>query len=784
MLILFLSEIVLVLAVLVVVLWLRRPGREAAALRLAADHAADMLSWHAPGSLKFQYVSAACAALGDYTSTELLGRSLLDFAHPHDWRALEEADGKESLFWRLLRKDGGWIWVESSVRHVPQAKGPGSLLWVTRDASAHMRAEAALREVEKRYRMIAERISDVVWVLDVEKKCYTFVSPSVQRLLGQDANALVGRSPAVWMTPECWVDFTTRLSERLGRYEEAGDEDEPVAAEFPAVRPNGSNIWLECRSTLGRSATGRLEITGVLRDVTVRHEMEESLRKSERELQVNNHIFMALLDAVQTRVFWKDRAGHYLGCNQAFAEDAGFSSIQEVLGKTDAEIGWNGRAQKMAERDRPVLEQGLVESGNIAEQILHDGSVCYVLSHRAPLRDEKGSINGVLGTYSDITSLVVAERTLRDSERRYRHMVDHQADFIVKMDLDGKFIYASPSYCDLVDAPLDELLGHYFLPPPDSVDHQAVEEALQRIQEAPHQASFEQRVNSGNRWRWIAWNVSGVPDEDNRRVRQLVGAGRDITEQKSLMEEREKLLRQMESKNVELERIANLVTHDVKSALFNMAGFAQELKHDLGAGYHTEAHEDAEQIIRAGDRLGQLLEAEIRLSRIALDFSGHWFDAGRLVGSVLRERKHEFETLRLEVLLQTSVQQAWGDERKVATALRCLLDNAIKFRSGRAQQSLLVTLERNCGPSGCYEVCVGVYDNGIGVQPLFLPQMFELFNKQDATTPGLGEGLATVRRIAEIHGGRCWATSDGLGQGAFVCFTLPEPDAPPSTPGT
>lgn len=788
MLLTIFSSVVLLLLGTGVLLYVRNSrsagGREAANLRLLATHSADMLSLHDPVSLVFNYASPACLALGGYQPENLRGQPLQDIVHPNDWPALlvyrdslqQNADAP-ALQWRLLRNDAGWVWVESTGKIITAFNGNREILWVTRNVDARLQAEFALRESERRLRMINAQISDVVWVFDVERKSYSYVSPSVQRMLGYLPADLQGHDSSAWMNPESSAQFQARLEERLEWHAHNGDEQEPVCMEFEGKKADGGRIWLECRSTLARSTSGRLEVTGVMRDITVRKKTEETLRSREMELQENNRIFMALLDVVQTRVFWKDRQGRYLGCNRAFAEDAGYSSAQELLGKNDLEIGWHGNAQDVVDRDRLVLENGLVESGDVTEIPTRDGSLRYVLSHRSPLRDGEGNISGLLGTYSDITPLVLAERSLRESERRFRLMVDQQADLIVKMDLDGRFVYASPSFCELYDAPLDELLGRSFLPRLGSADRTTAEEALRRVQFPPHVVTFEQRNQVGERSHWISWSVRGVPDEENGRVRLLVGVGRDITEQKGLTEQREKLLRQMESKNIELERIANLVTHDVKSALFNMAGFAQELKNDLGQGCIAEVNEDAEQIIRAGDRLGRLLEAEIRLSRIGHNFAGRWFDLGRLVGQVLRDRRREFESAQMEVLLQTSVQQAWGDEEKVATALHCLLDNAIKFRGAHVRHTLLVAVERSLGPTGAFEACVEVHDNGLGIRPDFLPQMFELFNKQDPQSTGLGEGLATVRRIAELHGGRTWAKSEGPGQGVAVFFTLPEPDS-------
>jgi len=773
------------LSVLAYFLWRRhrRANEDVLWNALVAEHATDLLSLHEVDTLNFVYASSASRSLLDYAPSELHGLAIWDIAHPLDLEVLrkhQDAFCHDGVFanvvWRMQRKNASWVWVESSGRLVDCPDGSRKLLWITRDVDERLRAEATLRESESRYRRMNAQISDVVWVFDVESKCYSYVSPSVRRLLGYGEEALQGKGPEVWM-PSLYAElFIRRLEERLQWFSYNGEEKEAVTSEFPVRALDGRSIWIECRSLLAVSGNGRLEVSGVWRDITQRKEAEESLRVREKELQENNRIFMALLDVVQTRIFWKDAQGRYLGCNRAFAEDAGFTDATALRGLTDADVGWLGHGQEMMERDRQLLAQGGSEAGVVSEMQSMDGTVRFILGHRACLRDTEGRITGLLGTYSDITPLVLAERSLRDSERRYRHMVDHQADMILKIDLDGRILYASPSYCELCDQPLDELLGRSFQSDLDESGRRIVLDALRRVRTPPHTVSFELRCAAqSDPFRWIAWTLNGIVSEESGEVRLLVGSGRDITGQKGLLEEREKLLRQMENKNVELERIANLVTHDVKSALFNMAGFAQELKRDLGSGNICDVAEDTEQIIKAGDRLGRLLEAEIRLSRIGQDFTAQWFDVGQLARTVLRARESEFNAAGMEATLQISVHQAYGDADKVSKALQCLLDNALKFRGGRMRATLVVTVERGDGPGGAHEVNLGVHDNGIGVKTDFLPQMFELFNKQDPHTAGLGEGLALVRRVAELHGGRSWACSDGPGLGTSVFFTLPEP---------
>lgn len=135
--------------------------------------------------------------------------------------------------------------------------------------------------------------------------------------------------------------------------------------------------------------------------------------------QPASHLLQVVLDAFPIRVFWKDRDLNYLGCNRLFAHDAGLDSPAEILGKDDFSMGWAEQAELYRADDRRVMESGEAKLNYEEPQDGPDGKKLWLRTNKIPLRDERGTIIGVMGTYEDIT----AQKELElDLERHRRHL--------------------------------------------------------------------------------------------------------------------------------------------------------------------------------------------------------------------------------------------------------------------------------------------------------------------------------------------------------------------------
>ena len=258
--------------------------------RVVTSHGGHLFSGHRGDSLLFFQVSPQCYGISGYRESDLLGKSLLDISHPFDQEGLQSyaqavllGQSKDPISWRMMRADLGWTWVPSRAHKIEEKQGQAWLLFETYSIGERLQTEKALREAERRYRMICEQIVDVVWVYNVEKMRYTYVSPSLETVLGWSTSQTVEQSDAPWFSKDGAFVFKQLVNERLESYTTSGNESSPSVREFQAQKSDGSLIWMECKSVLKRSASGCLEITGVLRDITHNKKMAESLRQRDRE---------------------------------------------------------------------------------------------------------------------------------------------------------------------------------------------------------------------------------------------------------------------------------------------------------------------------------------------------------------------------------------------------------------------------------------------------------------------------------------------------------------------
>lgn len=145
-----------------------------------------------------------------------------------------------------------------------------------------------------------------------------------------------------------------------------------------------------------------------------------------------------IMNNIPQAVFWKDRNLVYLGCNRAFAEDTGFSSPEEIIGKTDFDLPWKEQAELYRGDDRLVMESGESKLNYEEAQTTPDGSTIWLNTSKIPMR-ENGQVVAVLGMYEDITIRKQAEQAIKE----FRKIQGHRRQYC------GRALYLSGGDCPL-----------------------------------------------------------------------------------------------------------------------------------------------------------------------------------------------------------------------------------------------------------------------------------------------------------------------------------------------
>jgi signal transduction histidine kinase len=233
--------------------------------------------------------------------------------------------------------------------------------------------------------------------------------------------------------------------------------------------------------------------------------------------------------------------------------------------------------------------------------------------------------------------------------------------------------------------------------------------------------------------------------------------------------ERERLIDELERRNAELERFTYTVSHDLRSPLVTVRGFVDLLEKDAAAAAPERVAADLERIRRATATMETLLRDLLELSRVGRVMnppeSVSLDELARQAVAALHGRLRAAH-VRVDVL--PGLPSVQGDRTRLLEVFQNLIENAVKFRSGQGEP--VVEVGSRPGPDG---LVVYVRDNGVGIDPRYHDRVFALFERLDPRVEGTGVGLALVKRIVEVHGGRVWVESEGAGKGATFCFTLP-----------
>jgi signal transduction histidine kinase len=236
---------------------------------------------------------------------------------------------------------------------------------------------------------------------------------------------------------------------------------------------------------------------------------------------------------------------------------------------------------------------------------------------------------------------------------------------------------------------------------------------------------------------------------------------------------------EVDAANRELEAFAYSVSHDLRAPLRSISGFSQVLLEE-NRGELSEAGRDSlRRIVAAVEKMGQLIDDLLNLSRVTrVEMQRGHVDLSRLARKTFEELRRGQPDRRVEFVLGDGLTGA-GDERLLGVVLRNLLDNALKFTSGKGRARI---------EFGSVVTAAGtafaVKDNGTGFDMTYAGKLFQPFQRLHAMReyPGTGIGLATVKRIVERHGGKVWIEARP-GQGTAVYFTLgTEPEEGGGTP--
>jgi PAS domain S-box-containing protein len=364
-----------------------------------------------------------------------------------------------------------------------------------------------------------------------------------------------------------------------------------------------------------------------------------------------------------------------------------------------------------------------------------------------------------------------AEEALRASQTMLHSLVESLPHNIFSKDLEGRFIFANQRYCATEGKAVHEIVGKtdYDLHPRELAEKYRADD--RQVMEAGRPIEVVEEHQPLGKEKFYVQVIKTPLVDASGTTRGILGIFWDITGQQRAAHERERLIAELQAKNDELERFTYTVSHDLKAPLITVRGFLGLLERDALSGDQAQLQADMQRIKAATDRMRQLLDELLELSRIGRLMNPSVTVAlTEIVQEAVMLTQGRLTARGVQLEIQPGLPVVCGDRVRLIEVLQNLIDNACKFMGDQPEPRLTIGCRGN---DRAGNPIVFVRDNGLGIDPHYHDKIFGLFNKLDPKTEGTGIGLALVKRIVEVHGGHLWVESAGPNCGSTFCFSLP-----------
>ena len=541
--------------------------------------------------------------------------------------------------------------------------------------------------------------------------------------------------------------------------------------EFRIVRPDGTVRWAHLQGEFVRDPTMPPQMLGVCRDVTERRIADQALRESE----ARNRFLARIVEQSDDAIFTRDLDDVITSWNHG-AERVFKYTAAQAIGRRGRDLHLSGLTDAEYSALLERIHKGRAERFE-AQRVRVDGEVIWVHAVVAPLHDDAGRRVGEIAITRDITNLKRTEQALRDSEDRYRRVVEATPNAII-VHQDGVITFVNEHACRLYGAVVrEQLIGRPILSLLPEELHDTVRERIRQASAWSAVPPMEQRVIriDGS---LVDVEATAIPFVDQGRP-AVLSVQHEITERKRAKEALERMNDELEARvlertaqlaaaNREAESLSYTIAHDLRAPLRAISGYSKILLQDMARDLPDDAIGYLERMDDNAVRMGGLIDALLsfgRLSRQPLVRAPVNLDA--LARDVLTMLAQELAQ-RDVVILTGPLGEARADAGLLRTAFTNLVINAVKFTRERSPGRIEIGVTVLDGRRTWY-----VRDNGAGFDMQFADKLFGVFqrlHRQDEFE-GSGVGLASVQRILHRHGGRVWATAEP-GKGATFFFTI------------
>jgi two-component system sensor histidine kinase/response regulator len=659
-----------------------------------------------------------------------------------------------------LRKNGSEFPIQIAIREMVDA-GKRMFVGIVRDVSERRYAEQEMRAAEERFRLVSQATNDMVWDLDF----------ATDRLWWNEAVTRLGYGPAeVGAGPEWWRDRIhpedrDALLHNIDRELESGCQS--WAMEYRFRKADGSYVHIHDRAYIIRDSAGHpTRAIGAMMDIT-EHKLAEA-RQHRSEARFSKVFNLSPVAITITRV----EDGTFLDVNHAMLEMLGYER-EELMGSSTVAISFWSTPEERAAMVERIGREGAVRDLPMRGRT-KDGALLDLLIS-VEMVDLSGDIY-LFCFLTNITERKRAEEALRESEEKFRSIVETTKDWIWWIDAQGRVLYANPAVEDILGYRPEELLGTNIL----NLLHEdeQVEVAAGLTTLVAEKGAWDNLVM---RWRHKDGSErytqsSAVPVlSDSGELIGYRGSDNDITLLKRYEQELEEAKLKAEAANqAKSEFLANM-SHEIRTPMNGVIGLTSLV---LNTSLSSQQREYLELMKSSADSLLRLLNDILDFSKMEarkLELDVIEFDVREAVGNTLKTFAASASDKGVELTCQVAPEvpvMLLGDPGRLAQIIVNLTGNALKFTK---QGEVVVRLAALPQGKTSTLLHMTVTDSGIGMSPEQQANIFMAFAQADNSTTrqfgGTGLGLSIVSQLVNLMDGTIGVESEP-GKGTRFDLTL------------
>ncbi|MEH2349476.1 MAG: PAS domain S-box protein [Nostoc sp.] len=549
--------------------------------------------------------------------------------------------------------------------------------------------------------------------------------------------------------------------------------------EFRIVRSDQSLHWISAKGKFIYNDRGQaVRMIGVCMETTVCKQAEESTRELTTQVQEQANILNAILTASVDHIYIFNRRGCYEYVSRDAAIILGFQP-QDIIGKSLQELDLPTDLVQQVDNQRQAVMRTGQPIKDECTYVTPDGVHYYEYIITA-LRNFDQSIEGVIIVSRDITEHKRAEKLLRESEARFRRLFESNLIGVAFWNVDGFVVDANDAFLQLAGYTRDELatLGRINWQELTPLEYQHLDDrALLEVQTTGVSKIYEKEfIHRDGKRVTIVLGIALLHDSQDNYLAFVL----DITDRKLAEKECDRLLKcertarqQAEIANTIKDEFLAVLSHELRTPLNSVLGWSKMLR---TRKFDEQTTNRALETIERNAKLQtQLIEDLLDVSRILqgkLNLNICPVSLVMVVEAALETVRlaAEANSIQIQTIFDPNLGQVMGDPNRLQQVLWNLLSNAVKFTPAGGRVEIRLMEVGN-------QIQIQVSDTGKGISPDFLPYVFDYFRQADGTTTrtfgGLGLGLAIVRKVVEMHGGKVQAESLGEGLGATFSVELP-----------